>query len=191
MENSNSCGKDQAALLRAYEEICKSYHALDDFRMKLLGFLPLSSLLGIFLVGDKKLSTDGNPSSPELIAFISLFAAAFTIALFIYEIRGILRCNNLIQTGDEIEQLLGVKGQFRVCREEHQCNKRTSDRIAGLFNAKLAACLIYSSVFAAWVFMGLRLGFGIHIYGCVTTALIAGFSLGFITYRVVKVLIAA
>jgi hypothetical protein len=38
------------ALLAAYAEICKSYHAIDDFRMKLLGLLPFTSLAGILLL---------------------------------------------------------------------------------------------------------------------------------------------
>ncbi|WP_346291961.1 hypothetical protein [Sphaerothrix gracilis] len=190
MESSHDIAADQTALLHTYEEICKSYHAIDDFRTKLLGLLPLSSLLGIFLLGEENLISDINRSSPELIAFISLFAATFTLALFIYEIRGTLRCNNLIKRGEEIEALLKVKGQFYVCREEH-CNKQTStNRIANIFNAKLAACLMYSSVFAAWIFMGLRLGFEIHVYGCVITALVAGLTLGIITYQIVKRLIA-
>ena len=43
--------KTTDALLGVYEEICKSHQAIDEFRMKLLGFLPLASLAGIFLLG--------------------------------------------------------------------------------------------------------------------------------------------
>jgi hypothetical protein len=34
---------NQEARLAGYQEICKSYHAIDDFRMKRLGSLPLAS----------------------------------------------------------------------------------------------------------------------------------------------------
>jgi hypothetical protein len=41
-------------LLTAYRELCTSYRAIDDFRTKLLGFLPLATGTGIFfLVNDK------------------------------------------------------------------------------------------------------------------------------------------
>ena len=33
-----------------YREPCTSYRAIDDFRMKLLGLLPLATGAGIFLV---------------------------------------------------------------------------------------------------------------------------------------------
>jgi hypothetical protein len=46
----------QKAMLAAYAEICKSYHAIDAFRMKLLGLLPLASLVGVFLIDRDKLS---------------------------------------------------------------------------------------------------------------------------------------
>ena len=39
--------ENERALLAAYSEVCKSYHAIDDFRMKLLGFLPLASIVAI------------------------------------------------------------------------------------------------------------------------------------------------
>lgn len=43
-------------LLAVYSEICKSYQAIDDFRTKLLGLLPFTSLAGIAL-----LSKDAGP----------------------------------------------------------------------------------------------------------------------------------
>jgi hypothetical protein len=36
-------------LKAAYQELCHSYRAIDDFRAKLLGFLPLATGTGIFL----------------------------------------------------------------------------------------------------------------------------------------------
>ncbi|MCA1576672.1 MAG: hypothetical protein LC794_04825 [Acidobacteria bacterium] len=45
--------------LAAYEEVCNSYHAIDDFRTKLLGILPIASL-----------------------GLASFFAAAFTLHYF-------------------------------------------------------------------------------------------------------------
>ncbi|MDZ7268448.1 MAG: hypothetical protein ONB48_12000 [candidate division KSB1 bacterium] len=41
-------GKQQA-LLTAYQEVCRSSHAIADFRAKQLGLLPLALATGIFL----------------------------------------------------------------------------------------------------------------------------------------------
>ena len=38
--------------LTAYKKLCTSYRAIDDFRAKLLGFLPLATG-GVFLLIDK------------------------------------------------------------------------------------------------------------------------------------------
>ena len=34
--------------LKAYEQLCMSYRAIDDFRAKLLGFLPLATARACF-----------------------------------------------------------------------------------------------------------------------------------------------
>ncbi|HUS09556.1 MAG TPA: hypothetical protein VMZ30_03745 [Pyrinomonadaceae bacterium] len=85
---------NRTALLGVYDEICKSHQAIDEFRMKLLGLLPLASLAGIFILGRSGIpsSQPGSSSSSDpnqLVAFIAIFAALFTLALFVYEIRGI------------------------------------------------------------------------------------------------------
>jgi hypothetical protein len=130
--------------------------------------------------------------SRHLIAFIGIFAAAFTIALFIYEIRGIFRSSNLIERGRRIEDLLHVKGQFFVCVEEYK--SRDADRATrgetDVVNAKLAACFVYSIVFAAWSFTVLRFGFDISVYGCAFSALGAGLIMGVCAFFLIRKLIA-
>jgi hypothetical protein len=37
-------------LKTVYQQLCESYRAIDDFRAKLLGFLPLATGTGIFLL---------------------------------------------------------------------------------------------------------------------------------------------
>jgi hypothetical protein len=182
------------SLLTLYQEICKSIHDIDDFRMKLLGLLPLTSLVGIFALGNNSLFATQSTEAKHLIGFISIFAACLTLSLFIYEIRGILRCSDLIRRGAEIENVLGVRGQFYVCVEEHKC-KTTAETWTGravhFFDAKLAACVIYSTVSTAWIFTGLHFGFGFAIRGCIFWALGIGLSIGIGTFLFVKRLIAA
>lgn len=191
--HSMSSDKKTDALLGLYGEICKSHNAIDEFRMKLLGFLPLASLAGIFLLGksDSVLDTISGISDAAnpLIGFIGIFAATFTLALFVYEIRGILRCHDLIVRGKVIEERLGIVGQFSVCKEEHDGRKRDSKNY--FFNAKVAACFTYSLVFAAWIFLALHRGFGIRIPHCTLTALVAALALGVAVHWLIDKRIAA
>ena len=169
------------ALLAADAEICKSYHAIDDFRMKLLGLLPFTSLAGILL-----LSKDNVPSSTvatrnELLGFAAIFASAFTLTLFVYEVRGILRCDGLIKRGKQIEDLLRVQGQFWQCDAEA---KAASEH--RLFNTTIAACLVYSFVFSAWIFLALRYGYGLRFFGCAASAVGLGVLIGGSAYSLVR-----
>jgi hypothetical protein len=180
--------QSETALLNAYSEVCKSYHALDDFRTKLLGFLPLTSLGGILLIANEDLQ---RTTTQEVLGFASFFAAAFTLALFIYEIRGILRCHELIERGRDLEARLDVPGQFVVCKAQHDRGRSRRGRRERLFNAKVAASVIYSLVFAAWLFLALRLGIGWEPFGCGVLATLAGATLGIGTCVFVNKVIAA
>lgn len=44
-DNNQRVGQNDN-LKAAYQELCSSYHAIDDFRAKLLGFLPLATAGG-------------------------------------------------------------------------------------------------------------------------------------------------
>ncbi|MFN2456128.1 MAG: hypothetical protein ABR577_18140 [Pyrinomonadaceae bacterium] len=159
------------ALLAVYSEVCKSYHAIDDFRTKLLGFLPLTSIAGIFLLDPSKMLSPQSPISHELFGFAAIFAAALTLALFSYEVRGMQRTSHLVNEGKHLEEMLGIgHGLFHVCVEEHN----NALVVPKVFNAKILASVIYSVVFAAWLFIALRLGFGINVRTCSLCALVIG-----------------
>lgn len=174
-------------LLAVYSEVCESYHAIDEFRTKLLGILPITSLAGILLLGKDSLFAAGNAPSLRFIGYGSFFAAAFTLALFLFEIRGILRCHHLIQRGEELERKLKVRGQFSVCAQQHGRDV-TSEKI---FNAKVAASAIYSLVFSAWLFMALKFTFGLHVIGCGLTVTLLGGLLAMGTHTLLSRHIAA
>jgi hypothetical protein len=177
--------EENKALLAVYAEICKSYQAVDDFRTKLLGFLPLTSLVGIFILNPSSMPSLQSILSNELLGFAAIFAALLTLALFGYEVRGIRRSDDLITAGRRIEQQLGIHGQFHVCGDEHS-KARKSLRI---FNSKSLACIIYSVVFAAWLFLALRLGWGLTTFTCYTYATIAGLLLALVVSRLVTNLV--
>ena len=175
-------------LLAAYGEVCTSYHAIDDFRTKLLGILPIASLGGILLLGKDNMFVADSPSQ-RLAGFASFFAAAFTLALFLFEIRGILRCHHLIQRGTELERAMNVKGQFFVCSQQH--DKAAHSKVEKVFNAKVAASAVYSLVFAAWLFLGLYFTFGFTLIGCGLTASGIGLLLGAGVHAIINRRIAA
>ena len=169
-----------SAYLAAYAEICKSYHAIDDFRMKLLGLLPLASLVGILLIDNTDVLGSAGTAN-ELLGFAAVFASMLTLALFGYEVRGIQRCHSLINEGKHLEATLGVgHGQFHICEEEHRGAPLRA------LNAKFIACVIYSLVFASWLFLALRYGFGWKTGACAISAAGAGIVIAVVTYLLVR-----
>ena len=128
--------------LKVYEQLCNSYRAIDDLRAKLLGFLPLATGTGVFLLltDQAKLLSMQNLFKP-----IGFFGLTVTLGLFFYELYGIKKCTRLIEVGKELEEkVLNVsKGQFAT----------RPPGVALLINEPFAASLIYPAVLAAWTFL--------------------------------------
>ncbi len=130
----------------AYEQVCNSYRAIDDFRAKLLGLLPLVSGAGIFLLlNDVLTDQEKSKIAVEFLLLISIFGFVVTLGLFFYEIHGIKKCGHLINVGQEIERKLRIEGLFL---------NRPRD-VAGFINEPFAASIIYPAVLAAWLFVAL------------------------------------
>jgi hypothetical protein len=122
----------------AYQELCKSYHNIDDFRAKLLGFLPLATGAGIlFAVKDNPALLRTHPIP------IGTFGLVVALGLFTYEIYGIQKCAALIERGKQIERLLGFEGQFLT----------RPHAVLWVIAEPLAAGLIYPAVMASWLFL--------------------------------------
>ncbi len=136
-------GENQSCeeLKAVYQEVCNSFHAIADFRAKLLGFLPLASGAGIFLLLNRSF-TDG---TEQYLLPIGVFGFTVTLGLFFYELRGIQKCNSLVTGGKNIEELPGIQGQFRLIPPP----------INGFIRNTLAAYVIYPAVLAAWTFLAL------------------------------------
>jgi hypothetical protein len=64
-----------------YQELCASYRFIDDFRARLLGFLPLASAGGIFLL----LGPFAKNAAQYLLP-VGLFGFTITLGLFSYEL---------------------------------------------------------------------------------------------------------
>lgn len=119
-------------LLAEYTEVCKSYHAISDFRGKLLALLPIVSGAGISLLISKNYSTD----SSHLLA-VGVFGVLVTLGLFFYELRGIQKCKSLIILGGKLESELKIElGQF----------KDRPRRVASFIGAETAGWVVYMAV---------------------------------------------
>jgi hypothetical protein len=71
----------------AYEQLCLSYRAIDNFRAKLLVLLPLAS------GGLCALITGGSRGpDPGLLIPLGIFGAAVTAGLLAHELHGIRKC---------------------------------------------------------------------------------------------------
>ncbi|MFX0194484.1 MAG: hypothetical protein ACFFCW_00055 [Candidatus Hodarchaeota archaeon] len=136
--------KEQNNNLRTiYQELCTSYRAIDDFRAKLLGFLPLATGSGIFLLLTYKTKID---FVEQLLLPIGVFGFVVTLGLFCFELHGIKKCTHLINVGSQLEKTLGIEnGQF---------GERPRG-VAGFINEPFAAGVIYPAVLAAWTFLAL------------------------------------
>lgn len=133
-------------LRMAYQEVCKSYHATNDFRARLLGLLPLVSGVGIFfLLSDTLTDPSKRAFASQFLGPIGIFGCVVTIGLLFYELRGNQRRERLRAVGKKIESQLGVEGQFT----------HHPPHIAGFIGHTSAARVIYSAVFAAWMFVAL------------------------------------
>jgi len=149
MPNEDDNDKNSENIRAVYNQLCTSYHAIDDFRAKLLGLLPTGT--GIFLLVTELLKAGiqkgGGGSQPDIIQTLSLPIGAFgfviALGLFFYELYGIRKCAYLIEVGKSLERKLGMSGQFEF----------RAPGIGGLINEPFAAGIIYPAVLAAWTFL--------------------------------------
>jgi hypothetical protein len=127
--------------LRAvYSEVCKSYHAIADFRAKLLALLPIASGAGGLLILAEKNTVK------EYLGPVGVFGVAVTLGLFVYELRGIQRCKDLIEAGKALEAKMEIAGHFR---------SRRKGRLGGLVGAEAAGWIVYLTVLAAWCYLAI------------------------------------
>ena len=133
-------------LSQAYTEVCLSYRAVDDIRIKLLGFLPIASAGGVFLL----IRTD-DTADPAVFVAAGIFGSLVALGLFAYELFGIKRCHALIEAGKAIEEAmrLGLEPTYGA-----QFIRRP-DPILGAIAEPLATALIYPAVLASWLYVAL------------------------------------
>jgi len=145
--SSNGNNDHNPELIGVYNQLCESYRAIDDFRAKLLGFLPLASAGGAFLLlTDVFVNTEKSQFAKPFLEPLGLFGFVITLGLYFYEIYGIRKCHALIKAGQQLEILMGIPaGQF---------TKRPRN-VLYLINEPFATGVIYPAVLAGWIFLTL------------------------------------
>jgi hypothetical protein len=121
-----------------YQQLCTSHQAIDEFRLKVLGFLPLATGTGfLFLFNSKDLGIGywQGPGRPLLLP-IGIFGFLITAGLFLYEIYCIRKCESFIQAGQRLESEMNIVGPFRSRKD--------------IFWPVAAAGIIYPGVLAVW-----------------------------------------
>jgi hypothetical protein len=139
---STSSVQDEGTNVRVgYDQLCRSYHAIDDFRGKLLGFLPLVTGGGLVLLTGR-----GDTLAREFFLPVGIFGLLMTLGLFTYEIYGIKKCHALIKAGTVLESELDLTaGQFQNRPRE----------VLGNINEPFAAAIIYPGVMCAWAYLAM------------------------------------
>jgi hypothetical protein len=174
--SSDDDSKYKPDLIKVYEQLCQSYRAIDDFRAKLLGFLPLVSGGGIFVL----LS---NSSLQDYMGAIGAFGAVITLGLLVYEIYGIEKCTALIKAGQDLESSFPLDGQF--LSRPTGLLQRTG--FLSHINEPFAAGIIYPAVLAAWTYLALILTWPVAAPILSILVFIVGFSM---IYRYTSSLLA-
>lgn len=131
--------------LMLYQAICTSYTAINDWRAKLLGFLPLASGAGIFfLLNTAPTRVGATGSAPTYFLPIGIVGAVISLGLFIFDIRALNLRSGLIKAGRALEREMHCVGQFR--QRPHSYLHAINDHWGSIF--------IYLAVIAGWLFLG-------------------------------------
>ena len=98
--------------LDVYKELCNSYRAIDEFRTKLLGFLPLVTAGAAVALLPNNIQLSGD--KPKIFELVAIFGVFTAVGLYAYELYGITKCTYLINLGAHLESEAGIYGQFRT-----------------------------------------------------------------------------
>jgi len=133
---------------KIYSECSNGYHKVDDFRGKLLGFLPLASGIGIF----GALYTEIKPIPDSNVA-LGIFGILVTIGLLIYELKGITKCTQFIFLGKWIERKMVENRNSNKVPQGYFTELSKGQTGHLIITEPVASAIIYSTVIAAWAYV--------------------------------------
>ena len=132
-------------LLKLYDKCSEGYHKVDDFRSKLLGFLPFAS--GIATLGS--LFIEQKSGTNNHIA-IGIFGFVVTFGLLIYELKGIEKCTQFIKLGKWLEEKMDGNSEAPKQRKGFFIELLKGDNF---FTEPIASAFIYSIVLSLWAYV--------------------------------------
>ena len=138
-----------------YGEVCNAYHAITEFRGKLLALVPVVSGAGFTLI-------IGSPGDVDqrLLLPVGIFGLAATVGLFVYELRGIFLCHELRDRGERLERAMQLPEPAGDPIPGHFLERPKSHRIRdawGLLDRRhpimvpTASFLVYGSAMLGWL----------------------------------------
>lgn len=140
-------------VFKMYDKCCESYHKVDDFRAKLLGFLPLAS--GLSILGS--LYIEHKPGEQSFLnehnLEIGLFGLFVSLGLLIFELKGIEKCTQFISLGGWLEnKMKSINTDDSNEKKGMFINLSEGDKF---INEPVAAAFIYSIVLALWTYVAM------------------------------------
>ncbi|MCW3108238.1 MAG: hypothetical protein JWQ09_2744 [Segetibacter sp.] len=168
---------EEDELIKVYDKCSEGYHRVDDFRAKLLGFLPLASGVAIFgalyIEPKDPLSDTLSKEAKNIISgnFVALgtFGVLITLGLLIYELKGIAKCTQFIFLGSWIESKMKESRKGNIDKKENFDNflsgyftelAKRKTIMGNVVTEPVASAIIYSTVIAAWSYViCLKLGY--------------------------------
>ena len=124
------------ALQLAYQQVCTSYHNVEDFRARLLGIIPGVTAGGF--IATIISNPEKSAALTNLVFPFGILGALVVLGLFFYELENLRRSTLLTLRGQWLEQAMNIVGPFAPYPDN-------------VFNARDAAAIIYSISFAGWI----------------------------------------
>src|SRR5215204_1537963 len=126
-----------------YGQVCEAHKAVEDFKAKLLALLPIASGAGIFLLLSDKIPSE---AKPHFVA-VGIFGALVTVGLFLYDLRGIHRCDALTQCGRELER------ELQEGKSRGPFSSPKPPVLKKFVSLTWASLIIYPAVIGAWSYV--------------------------------------
>jgi hypothetical protein len=138
------------ALEAMYQQVAAQHDKIDDFRAKLLGFLPVVTGIGLAV-----LSRDLGEAG-RYTAFFGILGVLSTAGLFVHELRGIIDCCMLIAIGCELEhKLTSTKTDVKPEVRWGPFSSKLCWGFGNVVSRETAALIIYPTAIATWAFIAI------------------------------------
>jgi hypothetical protein len=142
-QTQHVAGPPAEGLEAMYKQVGVQHDRIDDFRAKLLGFLPVVTGVGLFALVQKE-----PPNDPGFLVAIGIFGALASIGLFVHELRGITDCYMLTSIGHKLEESLAKEGDAKY--GPFTSRLKLKGWYEWWVSRETAACIVYPATITAW-----------------------------------------